>query len=168
MASHYVRELLAIQPSGPYRLGGYCLRGVIAFEMAQQLQAQGKQVDLVTMLETYNPSMVPRSKLRALSLPLFLQDLWFHGANFWFAGGQRPLGSLPLQSGKWSWPGSESDFVRGHMLCGMAWGHRTAIRICSSRGSMTRLQDNMCHGVIRVRLLSFDRRETSGGSIIQA
>jgi aspartate racemase len=86
MASHYVRELVALQPSGPYRLGGYCLGGTIAFEMAQQLQAQGERVSLVAMLDTYNPNTVPRSRLRAMILLLLLQDVWFHGANFCLAG----------------------------------------------------------------------------------
>ena len=86
MASHYVRELVALQPSGPYRLGGYCLGGAIALEMAQQLQAQGERVGLVAMLDTYNNKMVPQSKLRALPLLPLLQNLWFHGANFFLAG----------------------------------------------------------------------------------
>ena len=86
MASHYVRELVALQPSGPYRLGGYCLGGTIAFEMAQQLQAQGERVDLVAMLETYNDNMVPQSKRRALRPLHLLQNLWFHAANLCFAG----------------------------------------------------------------------------------
>ena len=50
MGSHYVREIMAVQPHGPYVLGGYCLGGIIAFEMAQQLTAQGEKVKLVVML----------------------------------------------------------------------------------------------------------------------
>jgi aspartate racemase len=86
MASHYVRELVALQPSGPYRLGGYCLGGAIALEMAQQLQAQGERVVLVAMLDTYNNNIVPRSKPRALKFLRLLQNVWFHGANFYLAG----------------------------------------------------------------------------------
>jgi len=85
MASHYVRELVALQPSGPYRLGGYCLGGTIALEMAQQLQAEGEQVGLVAMLDTYNPNKLPRSRPRALIPLLLLQNVWFHGANFYLA-----------------------------------------------------------------------------------
>jgi len=86
MASHYVRELVALQPSGPCRLGGYCLGGAIAFEMAQRLQAQGERVGLVAMLDTYNNNMLPQSKLRALPLLHLLQNVWFHGANFCLVG----------------------------------------------------------------------------------
>jgi amino acid adenylation domain-containing protein len=81
MASEYVKEVMTVQPHGPYFLGGYCLGGVIAFEMAQQLSALGEKVGLVAMLDTYNQCAVPSS----ISFPKlavhFLQNLWFHGAN---------------------------------------------------------------------------------------
>src|SRR5208282_5878917 len=86
MVSHYVRELVGLQPSGPYRLGGYCLGGAIALEMAQQLQAQGERVSLVAILETYNNNMVSQLKLRGLAPLHLLQNLWFHGANFCLRG----------------------------------------------------------------------------------
>ena len=85
MASHYVSELVTLQPSGPYRLGGYCLGGVIAFEMAQQLQARGEPVSLVAMFDTFNNKARPASVRRSRLLYL-LQDLGFHGANFFLAG----------------------------------------------------------------------------------
>jgi amino acid adenylation domain-containing protein len=43
MASHYVMEMRGVQPEGPYFIGGYSFGGVIAFEMAQQLAAQGQE-----------------------------------------------------------------------------------------------------------------------------
>jgi len=86
MASYYVKELVTLQPSGPYRLGGYCLGGAIALEMAQQLQARGERVGLVAMLDTFNNKMANRPKLRGLRLLHLLQNLWYHGANFCLAG----------------------------------------------------------------------------------
>jgi thioesterase domain-containing protein len=81
MASKYVKDVLAIQPNGPYFLGGYCLGGTIAFEMAQQLREMGQDVELVIMLDTYNEHLVSRPKV-LLQAPLhWLQNLWFHGAN---------------------------------------------------------------------------------------
>lgn len=44
LASRYLDEIKAIQPDGPYNLGGACIGGVIAFEMAQQLLARGESV----------------------------------------------------------------------------------------------------------------------------
>ena len=82
MAARYIGEIRSVQPHGPYFLGGYCLGGVIAFEMAQQLRAACEPVELVIMLETYNPGAVARSKV-ALEAPLhLLQNLWFHAVNF--------------------------------------------------------------------------------------
>lgn len=51
MAARYIASLRAIQPEGPYQLVGFCGGGLIAFEMAQQLRAQGQEVDLLVMIE---------------------------------------------------------------------------------------------------------------------
>jgi pimeloyl-ACP methyl ester carboxylesterase len=52
MASHYISEIRRIQPHGPYFLGGYCLGGIIAFEMAHQLLREGEQVAIIAQLST--------------------------------------------------------------------------------------------------------------------
>jgi thioesterase domain-containing protein/acyl carrier protein len=52
MAADYVREVLTVQPVGPYRLGGYSFGGNVAYEMAQQLQAQGKCVESLVLIDT--------------------------------------------------------------------------------------------------------------------
>ncbi|HEU5367415.1 MAG TPA: thioesterase domain-containing protein [Ktedonobacterales bacterium] len=51
MAAAYVESLRAVQPEGPYQLVGFCGGGLIAFEMAHQLRAQGQAVDLLVMVE---------------------------------------------------------------------------------------------------------------------
>src|SRR5262249_15218654 len=43
-AALYVAELRAIEPEGPYRVGGYCSGAMIALEMAHQLRAAGERV----------------------------------------------------------------------------------------------------------------------------
>jgi len=53
MASHYVELLQTVQTQGPYLLGGWSLGGVVAFEMAQQLQAQGQEVALLALIDSY-------------------------------------------------------------------------------------------------------------------
>ena len=55
MATCYLSEIRAVQPDGPYFLGGYCFGGRVAFEMAQQLHAQGKRVALLAMIDSYAP-----------------------------------------------------------------------------------------------------------------
>jgi amino acid adenylation domain-containing protein len=51
MASHYIEAMRAVQPEGPYFLGGWSLGCVIAYEMAQQLVAQGQRVSQLLLLD---------------------------------------------------------------------------------------------------------------------
>lgn len=55
MASSYIAALGSVQAHGPYRLGGWCFGGAVAFEMARQLQDQGEEVVLLAMFDTYAP-----------------------------------------------------------------------------------------------------------------
>ncbi len=56
MAAHYIQALKAVQPSGPYFLGGWSMGGVVAFEMAQRLHAQGEQIALLALFDGRIPS----------------------------------------------------------------------------------------------------------------
>ncbi|MDX1901291.1 MAG: SDR family NAD(P)-dependent oxidoreductase [Gammaproteobacteria bacterium] len=56
MAADYIKMMQAIQPKGPYRIGGWSYGGNVAFEMAQQLRAMGEPVEIVVMLDTFNLS----------------------------------------------------------------------------------------------------------------
>jgi amino acid adenylation domain-containing protein len=44
MASTYKEELLRFHPEGPVRIGGYCIGGLIAIELARQLEDTGKEI----------------------------------------------------------------------------------------------------------------------------
>jgi amino acid adenylation domain-containing protein len=57
-AAYYLKEVRAVQPEGPYLLGGWCYGGVVAFEMAQQLQRQGQTVDLLVVIDAILPETV--------------------------------------------------------------------------------------------------------------
>ena len=50
LAGRYLAELRRVQPTGPYRLGGWCFGGVVAFEMAHQLREGGEEVALLALL----------------------------------------------------------------------------------------------------------------------
>ena len=52
IAAHYVSELLEHNPNGPYAIAGYSFGGLIAFEMAKQLKAMGKEVAMLGMFDT--------------------------------------------------------------------------------------------------------------------
>ena len=51
LAASYVTEVLQAQPEGPYSLGGHSFGGVVAYEMARQLQRQGRTVALLALLD---------------------------------------------------------------------------------------------------------------------
>ena len=51
MAAYHIDKIRSVQPHGPYLLGGMCAGGVIAFEIARQLQDQGEKVALVALLD---------------------------------------------------------------------------------------------------------------------
>jgi amino acid adenylation domain-containing protein len=52
MARIHLAELRKALPHGPYRIGGFCVGGLIAFEMALQLQAIGEVVERLIIVDT--------------------------------------------------------------------------------------------------------------------
>jgi amino acid adenylation domain-containing protein len=52
MAEMYVRAVREVAPRGPYFLGGWSLGGILAFEMARQLEEAGERVALVAVLDS--------------------------------------------------------------------------------------------------------------------
>lgn len=81
MAAAYVKEIQRAQPSGPYFIGGYCMGGTVAYEVAQQLQAKGQEIAFLGLFDTMNwkKVLVPSSMGKAYH---GLQRLAFHAANF--------------------------------------------------------------------------------------
>jgi thioesterase domain-containing protein len=69
IAAHYVRELRAQQPNGPYIIIGACAGGNIAFDMAQQLHAAGAEVARLILMDVWHAG--GRSIRRAGNVPLF-------------------------------------------------------------------------------------------------
>jgi thioesterase domain-containing protein/acyl carrier protein len=56
LATHYLQAIRSVQVEGPYLLGGWSMGGVVAFEMAQQLQRQGQPVALLALLDSWTPA----------------------------------------------------------------------------------------------------------------
>ncbi|MGB9120881.1 MAG: alpha/beta fold hydrolase, partial [Candidatus Angelobacter sp.] len=56
VAAEYVKAVQAVQPAGPYLLGGWSLGGVIAFEMARQLQSQKQEIAMLAVIDAQAPS----------------------------------------------------------------------------------------------------------------
>lgn len=52
MAEAYIRNIREVQRDGPYYIGGFSAGGVVAFEMARQLQAIAQPVGILALLDT--------------------------------------------------------------------------------------------------------------------
>jgi len=57
IAAIQIQNILEVQPSGPYRLGGFSFGGAVAFEMAQQLHRRGEEVCLLALFDPSTPHM---------------------------------------------------------------------------------------------------------------
>ncbi len=61
MARDYLEEIRQIQPEGPYFIGGFSGGGIAAYEMAQQIRANGEQIGLLVFLDSSPPpDVVPQ------------------------------------------------------------------------------------------------------------
>jgi amino acid adenylation domain-containing protein len=84
LAAHYVTEIRRVQPHGPYRLGGFCLSGLVAYEMARLLRAEGEDLDLLALIDAYpqrprrqSRGELERSKFRVFrKAPLREKQTW--------------------------------------------------------------------------------------------
>ncbi|MBZ4419892.1 non-ribosomal peptide synthase/polyketide synthase [Myxococcus sp. RHSTA-1-4] len=56
LARRYVEAVRAVRPEGPYVLGGWSMGGVVAFEMARELERQGQRVELLVLLDSFAPA----------------------------------------------------------------------------------------------------------------
>jgi thioesterase domain-containing protein/aryl carrier-like protein len=63
MGADYAALIRGVQPHGPYRLGGYCASGLVAYEVARNLRAAGEAVDHVVLL---NASPMPPARIGLL------------------------------------------------------------------------------------------------------
>ena len=88
MAAYYIEALQTVQPTGPYLLGGWSMGGVVAFEMAQQLHAQGQRVALLALLDGRIPTpdeSLPEEDFEAILLrfcTLFRYFVWIRWRSF--------------------------------------------------------------------------------------
>jgi len=83
MAEKYMKEIVAQQPEGPYYIGGYCMGGVVAFEIGRQLESAGHKVGLVLLLESYNAHGINMSEKMHNRLAGYhaFQNILYHSGN---------------------------------------------------------------------------------------
>jgi amino acid adenylation domain-containing protein len=72
MAANYIQEIQSIQPQGPYLLLGYSLGGLVAFEIAQQLQAQGQEIQLLALVDPTTQNLPTLEENRGFAAPTML------------------------------------------------------------------------------------------------
>lgn len=88
MARDYLAEIRSLQPRGPYTLVGECGAGLVAYEIARQLQAQGQIVAALILLDTPRPTATTPLRKQA---QFFLEGLadnyyvqrWRHHREQW-------------------------------------------------------------------------------------
>lgn len=80
LAAYVVEGILEYQSQGPYRIGGWCRYGLLAYEAARQMNAQGHEVELLTLFDSPNPSYV--HGLSAMGQAQMRMQKWlFHLSN---------------------------------------------------------------------------------------
>ena len=62
-AAQFVQAIRTVQPSGPYRLIGGSVGGMVAYEMALVLREAGETVGLLGMIDTIPPGPRPNARL---------------------------------------------------------------------------------------------------------
>jgi thioesterase domain-containing protein len=71
LAMLYCNLIRDVQPEGPYRLGGWCLWGLMAYEVARLLEEQGAEVELLMIMDTWAPGhLTGHSRTRKLMIDL--------------------------------------------------------------------------------------------------
>lgn len=66
-ATERVRLLLEKQPTGQFRVGGFCNGALLAFEMARQLLDAGRKVELVIMIDPPSFNVRPHFRLSCMA-----------------------------------------------------------------------------------------------------
>ncbi|MBD1911608.1 MULTISPECIES: non-ribosomal peptide synthetase [unclassified Leptolyngbya] len=64
IAQQYLKAVRSLQPHGPYYFAGESFGGVIAYEMAQQLEAEGEEVALIALLDSKAPNSYAQASLK--------------------------------------------------------------------------------------------------------
>lgn len=89
MAAFYIEALRLVQPEGPYLLGGWSMGAIVAFEMAQQIEALGQSVSLLALIDSRAPlggNHIDQETILssfALDLALSVENPRFSWKQFW-------------------------------------------------------------------------------------
>src|SRR5581483_1497840 len=139
LAALFVGAMRSVQPRGPYRLAGWSFGGLVAFEMARQIEQQGDEVDLLAFLDTGVVDTTDRRMLHQIRLSLFQVKILVYLAEVKPPASYRELRKL----GAWvgiSLPERGRDFFRGRFRDSAIYLRRF---LSDARGSMRVFSANM-------------------------
>ncbi|MCC8465471.1 thioesterase domain-containing protein [Photorhabdus bodei] len=75
LASMYIDEMLKVQERGPFVLGGWSFGGIIAFEMARQLELSGYEVSKLFLFDSVAPGKAHKELNMMKVLGLCLEEI---------------------------------------------------------------------------------------------
>ena len=99
IAASYVEQMRKVQVTGPYEIAGFSFGGLVAFEMAQQLQRAGEQTSCLVLLDTYVEQDRP----------------WSAWMMHWCNRAWRKLGKLPASQLPGYLAGRVTDTLKSHI-----------------------------------------------------
>jgi len=76
MAAQILPDIRKLQTGGQYVLGGFCLRSLLAFEIARRLNEEGGEVSLLVLGDLYAPGQRPRWSLRQRIMRRVHRESW--------------------------------------------------------------------------------------------
>jgi acyl carrier protein len=100
IAAKYVKEIRAFQPHGPYYIGGYCVGGTLALEVAQQIIKHGEKINYLAMIENYNfHSLQNPEQSEPESYHKFL-DMYFNNIDIFLSQNDKKLKFIHKKNSK--------------------------------------------------------------------
>ena len=67
LARHFAAQIRSVQPNGPYSLIGNCMGGVLVYEVMQQFEQAGQNVDRVILIDCAAPKLETTESARGLA-----------------------------------------------------------------------------------------------------
>lgn len=127
MARRHITVMRSVQPHGPYHLAGHSFGGIVAVEMAHQLQQAGQQVAHLVTLDSFPPDPSQHPPLNpspTRALRMIASVLWTATRNT--SGG---IGSYRFwEQSRWL----------GHRYHAHPWGGKTLVLVADSPQSAER------------------------------
>jgi thioesterase domain-containing protein len=83
MAADFLESVRAVQPRGPYLLGGHCTGAMVALEMALQLQRREERVAMLAAVEASAPAVFRRGNYTMVNDPVDFYSFYAGGFRSW-------------------------------------------------------------------------------------